>query len=1074
MSEAILRKDPHDWEALYRHGAALVGLEKPDAAERAFRNLLAMSVADDEKSLFSRARARNPRLQAPGAYFYFMRYQGIVPLEDRIGMADIIRYFCGFDSSTITQRYTWAPADFGQARLAALGWLASLAQKQGTPKLEELVASVRKPAEQRPADLRALWDWLYLCAIRLDHAGALSAARSLSRAAPADPLALWSYLHSLRGRQTPLGQRFIVSSLRATEENVSPLDKDDLDHVLACYHALRDRRPELAQAEILQNIAEELKRAGRADEETRFYREVVAGATQIGQVASALNMAAARGDVDNLIELTRRYDRLQTGRSTPTFGTATFSFLGPDLSISRGMSVSADRKAYGDLLRLLDFSLDDARQKMERQSKGAAARAARARYAAISRRGAIRSTRIWIGSGYRAIRLTFPEANEYIDAPTISILRTAYELYKRDDLLSDLIGHFRGQAAAARSPADAIYPRLALSSILWWNEEKDEAIAELTRVVEASRAESDLRLDLAELLEQQREPAAALALVDAVQPLDNYTLKRREEVALRVAVNTGDIDRARQAAERLFGLRLDTEAQITLSGQMHQLGLHELAEAMLGRARRRAGNQATTLVGLMLQYQRQQKPDQAVQVAMQILRSTTAIRQAASVSMADDPEAARMSAIATLARSGRLPQLIARANEQLKKTPNAVQVHRALASYYTAARQPAKARAELTRVVELRPEDLDLRLRVAGQLAQDGQADAAIEQYRYIIKKDPPRLARISWVQLQAAFRQAGKPTEFLRLFEECDLPSTISPGSVDRIIVDIPDEADGKQRVAAFFRKAWAAFPEGRNLLLNYARRDSIWQMSEIYDYAREAIIPRKPSPASIVDWYPFLPLNRGANSTEIVPPVAARLIDLAASRAQLDQLADEIASARQAMPAWTPGDVLLAMVRCRAGRYDEVKRLVPQALERIKKDPIASPATYAWYAEWAMGSELEKHDATRELAVTVYQASLDSPYSFLQFRLDQEKVPVRRLIGLYLSDGRNDEARHSLLKILGQNKFPDAYPEETIRLFRALRLFRIAPLLLELGYGGDAAPAFAQAIQLVDELPSLCRRLP
>ncbi len=76
-------------------------------------------------------------------------------------------------------------------------------------------------------------------------------------------------------------------------------------------------------------------------------------------------------------------------------------------------------------------------------------------------------------------------------------------------------------------------------------------------------------------------------------------------MALRVAVTTGNIDRARQAAERLFGLRLDTETQITLSGQMHQLGLHELAEAVLGRARRRAGNKATALVGLMLQYQRQ-------------------------------------------------------------------------------------------------------------------------------------------------------------------------------------------------------------------------------------------------------------------------------------------------------------------------------------------------------------------------------------------------------------------------------------------------------------------------------------
>ncbi len=162
-------------------------------------------------------------------------------------------------------------------------------------------------------------------------------------------------------------------------------------------------------------------------------------------------------------------------------------------------------------------------------------------------------------------------------------------------------------------------------------------------MAEASQAESSLRLDLAELLEQQGERADALALADSVQPLDNTTMKRREELALRLSVLTGDLERARQAAERLFGLRLDTDTQVRLAGQMSQLGQHELAEAVLGRARRRAGNKATALVGLMLQYQRQGKLDVAVQVAMQILRSTTAVRQTnPNVYSRDNPDASRV------------------------------------------------------------------------------------------------------------------------------------------------------------------------------------------------------------------------------------------------------------------------------------------------------------------------------------------------------------------------------------------------------------------------------------------------
>src|SRR5262249_5383111 len=134
----------------------------------------------------------------------------------------------------------------------------------------------------------------------------------------------------------------------------------------------------------------------------------------------------------------------------------------------------------------------------------------------------------------------------------------------------------------------------------------------------------ELRLSLADLRAKQGEPDEALALVDSVEPLDQKTMQRREILALRLAVLTGDVDRARKAAERLFNLRLDTETQVQLAAQMHHLGMHDLAEAVLARARRRAGNNANTLVGLMQQYQRQNKLDVAVQVAHQILRRAPA------------------------------------------------------------------------------------------------------------------------------------------------------------------------------------------------------------------------------------------------------------------------------------------------------------------------------------------------------------------------------------------------------------------------------------------------------------------
>ncbi len=166
----------------------------------------------------------------------------------------------------------------------------------------------------------------------------------------------------------------MTASLQS-EESIPPLEKDELDHVLACYRGMRARRPELAQAQVLLNLADELKHAKRLDEEERFYRETVGGAATLGQLAGAFILAARRGDRESLTLLFERYDRLQTGRRALNYNTGTFAFNGPGLAMCQGMSVLADRKAYGDVLRLLDYNLAFARRKQERQSPGAAMRA---------------------------------------------------------------------------------------------------------------------------------------------------------------------------------------------------------------------------------------------------------------------------------------------------------------------------------------------------------------------------------------------------------------------------------------------------------------------------------------------------------------------------------------------------------------------------------------------------------------------------------------------------------------------------------------------------------------------------
>src|SRR5581483_2978970 len=135
--------------------------------------------------------------------------------------------------------------------------------------------------------------------------------------------------------------------------------------------------------------------------------------------------------------------------------------------------------------------------------------------------------------------------------------------------------------------------------------------------------------------------------------------QRREMPALRLAVRTGNVERARQAADRLFGLRLDAETQVQLAGQMHQLGMHDAAEKVLGRAQRQAGQRTAALISLMHQYQNQNQVEMAVQIARRLLRK--------GPSMTFQPyyqpnqSDGRAEAIQVLVRTGKLPSMIERA-----------------------------------------------------------------------------------------------------------------------------------------------------------------------------------------------------------------------------------------------------------------------------------------------------------------------------------------------------------------------------------------------------------------------------
>ncbi len=65
----------------------------------------------------------------------------------------------------------------------------------------------------------------------------------------------------------------------------------------------------------------------------------------------------------------------------------------------------------------------------------------------------------------------------------------------------------------------------------------------------------------------------------------------------------------------------------------------------------------------------------------------------------------------------------------------------------------------------------------------------------------------------------------------------------------------------------------------------------------------------------------------------------------------------------------MLLAMLNCRLGRFDQARKGLQPLLE---KKPDANMFANVY---WIVGEELENHAATRDLAYTVYEAAPESP---------------------------------------------------------------------------------------------------
>src|SRR5262249_41536800 len=145
----------------------------------------------------------------------------------------------------------------------------------------------------------------------------------------------------------------------------------------------------------------------------------------------------------------------------------------PHQAMAQLMRARADAKAHGDVLRLLDRYLAYLR------SPAQVAQRVRARNTPSPYYGT-QAYQIYLAKTPRYTQIDYPTPGASLAYGAILLLRNAFELFRRDDLLSDLVAHV-GKPAGAGAKEDAaaaLDARLGLSALRWWADEKDEAVRE--------------------------------------------------------------------------------------------------------------------------------------------------------------------------------------------------------------------------------------------------------------------------------------------------------------------------------------------------------------------------------------------------------------------------------------------------------------------------------------------------------------------------------------------------------------------------------------------------------------------
>ncbi|TWT99015.1 tetratricopeptide repeat protein [Neorhodopirellula pilleata] len=1056
-----LEKDPGLWEVRPRLIAGFIESQRYDEALEEIERVIDLDLPGDvlsekRKDMIEKAKARARSSSTSSNAIYpnresddGSRWIGYVG-----GMSSLARYHklgqyarMNFSSS---QTSGIDPEDVLHAKLFAETYRMIIASKQG--KLDEF-ATIEGLNDEDKVSVTDDIEWLKRFYLFASFRPSLE-SRSTSQLEPNLETATWKLIEQVPSFRPSMLYRVLSSraSLRARQTrsgaskvNIEPLSDERIEliaNVVAGFNE-KDLTGNTVQGYTASHFYNELKESGR-EEIAASVRDSFPMSTDTLQDAMASVSIAAR------FQDTGKAAELLDGVIKKLPGWAPTISANDAYAMSRASAQFANIAEIDEATQLSIADLTIALQAIVNQNTR------RSRRSTSSSLGLVNTYSNRNGS-YQQLKLQVPLASDRLPSNLVTALAQSgfanpgsdlFEKARRNWKDGDLV--LAGQSSLAATERELRDVLVAYSH--WWDGEITKTYDAIIQLSEADPEDNDWWIERARLAAELKMPEASLEALDSIHPTDQSTLQIRELAAMNLASQLGNLDRAKTAAQRLFGMRLDVQTELALADQLTRLGMREMSAAVLQRSRRRGGQSVSDLLSLADRYVTNGDTDAAAEIAYSAMRKL-------SRGGDSNEDYYRRRAVEMLRRGGRLDAIIEMAEKRVASSSTSLSLKSELAQLYTAAGRKDDAEKVFGEIAKLEPNDPKTLWETAKRLQSARKYDEAAVKFAIAAVKEPGLLNNGYYVMTNCIGQCKDREPAYKELMG-LNLQSV--QGYMLSQLVDVNRGRSGDQTPGPFEKSFLAkvlkecSVEDLESVLRTVIRDAAIMKSEAVVDTVRRVLTSDETFDPRSQVW------QRGSYGSDgrfygIIDPCLQVL-------GNHDQLRAEIQAAllqRIEMPKAKDSEAgspiaEMMLVATRIG--DEPEAKYRPTLDRMMEMGHDQIPYQMW---WQIGQVLEKQTELTQITVEVYEkgiAASEGNNTMRQFQYSMHP----RLADAYVAAGMKDKAREKLLEMYANtdhsqdNQYNPGYGD-----YQDLEAFKsIASKLVRSGSRVSAIPIYAEAL--------------